>query len=423
MSDQYYTPEEVADRYKRKPETVRRWIREGKLEAKKVRGRIFIPAEALQSLEQSIEQTRQHPKTGASAQQPDWGRATMSRREFLHDVGVGVTYSLIILTTGGVLAEYKRWRERSAEQAKIEEKVKDLFGELFGAPDKIRFSAEGAHPDNAAAGRALRPVLGMYDQPPAIDTGPDSSQLKILTEGDVVLLGGPASTHLTRIVWEFEGSNNRELKRDPNPILPLRFYGLAEVNNLSVQQCGHVGWRLESVGHIRTINWPFMDTKKKQLIVPERGPKKSTYLSDNKIEIQGESVWLPYDNYLIVTKLPNFLSSRRQGHPSSWPQLLVFQGNNGVGTRAAELLLQPAGLEALEHVQSKLQGVSAFQVIFRVCDIELTKQGFHRFRKIEALDWAIEPLDIDEKIYDRAHEKAVKAYEEAIDFEQDEDTR
>lgn len=116
---------------------------------------------------------------------------------------------------------------------------------------------------------------------------------------------------------------------------------------------------------------------------------------------------LPSENYLLVTKLPNFLSSKRQGNPSSWPQLLVFEGNNGLGTRAVELLLQPAGLEGLDHVKSRLQGATAFQTLFRVYDIELTTQGFHRFRKIEPLDWAIEPLKVDEHTYEKAHKKAI----------------
>jgi len=395
VSDKYYTLGEVAERFRKTPRTVRRWIQEGRLEAVKVGGRILIPEKAVQSLKRPIEPDEDQSEDKAGRQQPDWGTATMSRRQIL--ISLATTVAVEIMVTAGeriVGHEYREWLKRRTD----EERAKELFWDLFGAPGRERHFYEGTHPDNLAAGRTLHSVFGMYDAKPI--QMPSDSWNKISPDGDIVLVGGPNSTELTMIAWEFDVPNMRELDRDPNPIIPLRFFGISNTKSASLGR-DRVGWNLEGVGPVSTVNWPYIDVKRgEELIIPDLG--------GGKIEVNEEDVYLPFENHLLVTRLPNFLSSKRQGHPSSWPQMLFFQANNGIGTRAAELLLQPAGLEALEHVKSKLQGATAFQALFRVYDPELTWGNFHRFRKIEPLDWAIEPLNIDDQTFERAHKKAIE---------------
>lgn len=193
--------------------------------------------------------TRGQAEPRASSPSPDCGTATMCRREFLR---AGVCAVTVLAIERG-LREYDAWLATRAEQVRQEEKVRDLFGQLFGAPAKTRFSHEGTHPDNLAAARVLRPVLRLYDSKPIL--APAGGQIKILPEGDVVLIGGPNSTPLTMIAWEFDGPNMRELDRDQDPIIPLRFYGISNVKHPWLPG-DPVGWHLETVGPVSTVNWP-----------------------------------------------------------------------------------------------------------------------------------------------------------------------
>jgi excisionase family DNA binding protein len=190
MSNEYYTLKEVAERFRKTPRTVRRWIDEGRLEGVKVRGRILIPKEALQSLEHPLEPSSRPAGAKNNDQHTNCGTATMSRREFLRDLSVATISGATVLVVERFLGRwYDLWRARRQEVIQREEKARDLFGELLGAPYKMRSFDAGTHPDNLAAGRALAPVLGLYDSKPI--PVPGMSQIKILPEGDVVLVGGP----------------------------------------------------------------------------------------------------------------------------------------------------------------------------------------------------------------------------------------
>jgi len=48
MSEKYYSPEEIAERFNLKPGTVRSWINQGKLKAVKLGNLWRIPEEELQ---------------------------------------------------------------------------------------------------------------------------------------------------------------------------------------------------------------------------------------------------------------------------------------------------------------------------------------------------------------------------------------
>lgn len=152
---------------------------------------------------------------------------------------------------------------------------------------------------------------------------------------------------------------------------------------------------MEGVGPVATVNWHYVDTKKRKRIRPEPG---------KRITVKEGDAYIPRDNYLLVTRLPNFLTSDfeelLQLDPSVWPHLLVFEGNHGLGTRAAELLVGSAGLKALEEAKSELRGATEFQVLFRVTGIELTDKGFHRFHKIELVEDGVARLNsLEIKLY------------------------
>lgn len=128
------------------------------------------------------------------------------------------------------------------------------------------------------------------------------------------------------------------------------------------------------------------------------------------MSIDSGDAFLPADDFLLVTRLPNFLSpdfeNLLQLDPSQWPQILVFQGIHGIGTRAAELLLGASGLHALHSINTGRDKTPAFQALFRVTDVDLTGGGFHKFHKIEAVE--VVSLDIDTNHYQLARAKALE---------------
>jgi hypothetical protein len=311
----------------------------------------------------------------------------------------------------------KKSERQEREQA--EKEAKHLFDQLFGplqpsgtgtadTPTRVR---AGTHPDNRAAEGALLELLGITND----TVFEEADELEIAGDGGLVLFGGPNSTPYTSVAWEFDGPNYRQLRRSENPILPIRFYGLSDVTDPTLVRDVRIGWDLEGVGEVSTVNWPYIDTYRSgKTYRPEPDRRQN-----KRLTVKGESVFLPYDNYLLVTRLPNFmlrdLSTLDGVHPSVWPHLLVIEGNHGLGTRAVELLLQKQGLQALSDASSALRGSHAFQVLFRVEHLELTGTtsadgtplAYHRFRTINLE----EPQDLDHigtDTYKRAHDRAWK---------------
>jgi hypothetical protein len=131
------------------------------------------------------------------------------------------------------------------------------------------------------------------------------------------------------------------------------------------------------------------------------------------MSVDGKSVRRPSTNYIIATRLPNFMDKRfarvieRRSLPFA-PRLLVIEGANGIGTRAAELLVQPDGLHALEDARRRLGGhCTAFQVLFKVSILSEPDEGdFDRFKHIECEEVAdLEPY-IRLEDYTLAHRRA-----------------
>jgi hypothetical protein len=173
---------------------------------------------------------------------------------------------------------------------------------------------------------------------------------------------------------------------------------------------------MEGVGPVLVPLWSVICTD------PNKPWGKELTLSVNnrkKIEVyhegRFESLPILSDNYLVVTKLPNFLSLdfadilKKEGDVSTLPSMLVFDGMNGIGTRAVELLTQPEGLKQLERIKNEVSQLPAFQLLFRVSDFELTGEGdkaFHKANTIELIDDPV-PIDPDPAIYQKAHEYAM----------------
>lgn len=317
---------------------------------------------------------------------------------------------LLTQTWSSVLTEATLRTKQEAEEL-----FRDIFGlvHLEQADDvqpvnlgRRTYSSGQIHPDNKAAGKTLNKVIGLYDTAssnaqivPSIDTPLDD---------DVVLVGGSASTPFTRIVFEQDGPFDYKLSRSKRPIIPLPYYGLSDPTPIKTDRVGLV---IEGVGPVAQYNWACVYTgpsgNKEKMLRSTPGREELNVEQEGRIE----TVHVPIDNYLIITKLPNFLSSKfevasERNDRSTWPHVIVFDGMHGVGTRAVELLLREEGFETIEFLNRELHGTTEFQVVFRPKEIQRTDEGFHRAHAIELID--VVPLQLDTKIYQEAHKYAMR---------------
>lgn len=319
--------------------------------------------------------------------------------------------------TGAAKKRQEQELDRAAHEAEC------LFDDIFRplrAPTDIQPEPSarvraGTHPDNRAAESALLPILGVTDP----TTFQFTEELEIigtgdLVLGDLVLLGGANSTPLTSVAWQFHGPNARQLRRPDQPILPLRFYGLSDVTDPTLVRDVRIGWSLEGVGRVATVNWPYIDTYKPG----KRYRPEPDYRTGRQIGVHGERAYLPRSNYLLITRLPNFLVRDLQDlpeDPSIWPHLLMIEGNHGLGTRAVELLVQKPGLGALRDVPREVRSSHAFQVLFRVTDLELGKPGSEENLELEDAGWE-EDLKLEEAKSEDATRSAFHRFRQ-IDLE------
>ncbi|WP_448623564.1 hypothetical protein [Geodermatophilus sp. URMC 64] len=289
----------------------------------------------------------------------------------------------------------------------------DLFREVFvgaqssatpfthspGRP-KFKDTLHNFHPDNWAAACALGSPLGY---PHSVDYV-TREHGTVSLEGNVALFGGCTSTDETTIAFEFEGPNDRTLRRPVKPLIPLRWCELGDVNDPAVADTGPVAYNYEGVGPRRTAAWPVVE------LDMQSGKATHYYiprLSRESVDVQEQSLPLPSDNYLYITRLPNFLDENFDpDRRDNWRHMLLFSGSNGIGTRAAELLITSGGLDQLEEASRSLGGSREFQILLRAHQPVEENGGYHRFTRLEFI--GAQPLDnlVSIENYRSAYERA-----------------
>lgn len=267
----------------------------------------------------------------------------------------------------------------------------------------------GYHVDNLAAGLSIAGPLGLLEK----DRRPTRTEGSIDApiNSDMILIGGPNSTPLTQIAWEFKGPNDYQQVRANEPVIPLTYYGISDTEGLE-----RVGWSMEGQGDVPAFNWPFVCTDP-QRSYSELVPEYSSETLLTERDGRTETVPLLRTNYLLVTRLPNFLAPNfpeivMKSPREDWPYLLVFEGNHGIGTRGVELLLTADGSRLLDKLQDSLKGVSAFQQMFRLGEIGRTPAEFHKFNSIE-LFGDVAPIEVQDATYLRAHEQGMERMRQA----------
>jgi hypothetical protein len=296
--------------------------------------------------------------------------------------------------------------------------ARELFRWLFGtttthrrtSSDKHRFDyAIGRqqyggpshfHPDNWAAGVSVAATLESRNL--TVDELRAARGLPLQLEGEIFIAGGPNSTQETSVAWEFEGSSDQELDRREGALLPLRWWGVSNRNDPGVTSAEPHGYIMEDVGPTKESVWPLIDRL-------DRSSVLDMIPTDEYINVDGERLRVPGNNYLIATRVPNYLDPGfptilRRGLP--WPHLLVFEGANGIGTRAVELLSSAAGLQALQDAVDELDGAREFQLLFEAYAPQRDViSGFHRFSRIRLVA-AHKVTNVEDQVWEGLHNYA-----------------
>lgn len=309
--------------------------------------------------------------------------ADAARRAFTIGAAVGVVGTFIGSNWGPWSVDRMIELDKSrAETENQRRKARHINEELFGAPYHTRYYDHGGHPDNLDLAVKFAPSLGMLDLNLSKDPEGHMRRRGNLATADQIVYGGPNSTPFTRLAWEFWGPNTRQLVRRSDPSVPLRFVG--ESNELNKK--GIPDYWIQYVNADGKLEqeeaWPILDKRNaNRPYAPKPGKYAGTLIKNPEIK-----AYLPMDNYLTITKVPNFVGKPpNKADHRLWPNIVVIEGSNGIGTRAAELLQLPEHLKLLEDLKRFLQGAESFQVMFRVYDLEETRTGMHRFRQIEPM--------------------------------------
>lgn len=316
-----------------------------------------------------------------------------------------------------LLGRIKRWRheeeKRLADAHRAAGEIQEIIGRGrygFDAPLTVSLGRPNPrkelHPEHLAGSCPLIEALSLLDETPIVLE--DNELQEIDTNGDMILMGGANSTDLSMLAFEYEEVAPRSYIRRPDAFIPLRYYGIADCNYLGLQ--GPAAWNMEETGPVSVVSRPFFDIVRQRRLWLDR-------TREAEVEVEGRLFPRLLSNNLLITKLPNFLDPHFKNYApvdldGVVPSIVIFAGNNGVGTRALELLLETSGRSLLTHLATSLRGLNAWQVMLRVSSPETTSYGcgYDRFTDIQLQDPvadAIVPIDVGWNTYCAAHDRGV----------------
>lgn len=291
------------------------------------------------------------------------------------DVGTGVVTDAIIRSR----------QPKSDDQLEAERLCKSIFG----LDANMRYCALGRKygnafsADNVAALRGLRIPLEFDGDLE------DCEPLSALPKDDCVIFGGPNCTLASQLAFEFKKDVPnapvdelwRPEDRGETPIIPLKFYGLSDRRLVKNDQ--RVGRILEGGKRVEGANWGIvcvLDGATRDNY-PVLQSKSST---EDPITLpSGETIGRIVDDYLVITRIPNFLSPEFDpNNRKTWTHMVVFDGGHGTGTRAAELLPASRKLKLLNTIAEKVKGADVFQVVLHVGEVA-EDGGYHKAHDID----------------------------------------
>lgn len=236
------------------------------------------------------------------------------------------------------------------------------------------------HPDDAAAFATIAgPSLAHAMQSDWLLLDEVAGDL----ESNVVVIGSPGSEGLSRLIFGYQESSDHRLQYTGTTLdLPYRWEeDRAEVSAscLRMQPDGHTS---------RRPNWPIVDARHGLSLRP-RTNNEGFLTSD----------------YLLVTKLPNFLTASGNERGRT---ILSVGGSHGVATRAVEHLFSQPELAA--ELLRRHHGAPAphFQALFEARSVVHSARLGSTARRLVLVDYV--PLTFTDQAIHLAHRAAAERF-------------
>ncbi len=311
-----------------------------------------------------------------------YSRFYQTRRTFGMKVLSTFIFAVATGGTGGILAYHYKKADDERTDATV---AQDLFDEIFGQINLDCgynlgkwYDHGDVHRDDRAAFDSIlsgRPSMAASDHRMR-----NSLPVSMPVKSEYVLIGGPVSTPIVRDVWQYETGRRSgpSLKRVNEPLLPLPYSFIFDDEDDRMKDMERFSWTFaDGSGRFAdSPNRPLLDGQRNRLLIPKP--------SSEFRPVRGEQLRVPYDNYLIITRIPNFLSEKfDERYPDLWGSLVSIQATHGIGTRAVGLLLTHKGKDPLLKMKDAISDARAFQAVFRVSKPEVDSNGIDNFKNIE----------------------------------------
>jgi hypothetical protein len=261
--------------------------------------------------------------------------------------------------------------QRRAYDLEIEREAKFLLGLDRHSGVAYRHDAvhpdfeEGVlHPDNLDA---LASASGS-----SIARARDLRQLEVLDdirvaiEEDQVLIGSPMAEGLSRVVFGYDEHGSGNVLRRESASIDLPYSWEFDATKLAAHATA--ARFVRGQGWVERPNW--------YVVCNRSGMRDKRYTPH--VDNNGRLA----DDYLIVTRIPNFLTESAFGMDRF---IVSIAGTHGTGTRAIELLLRDKSI--LNEVADKLgRDCDRFQILLRAADVVHDTDVGSRATALELID-------------------------------------
>ncbi len=205
-----------------------------------------------------------------------------------------------------------------------------------------------------------------------------------LNEG-MVLIGSPEAEALTRLVFGYRKLPETRRVEDLGDVLDLPFRWLEDVHLVSARCRRYVPGK----GLVTRPNWPIIDNTGQR-------PKKLFPSVSNEGLLESD--------FLVITRVPNFLTSQAQ---ESGRSIVSIAGTHGVGTRSVGLLLR--NQKVLQAVAERIPaGTEAFQILVEAKSIVHDPVRGSKARSV--LVRAVHPINRSDDVWARARQGLHRRY-------------
>lgn len=250
-----------------------------------------------------------------------------------------------------ILGSLGRWLEAKRHEARMVKWAKELIGiastDLYSyrlAMNHPLYRRGNAHPDDAASFHSIVSA----DVSRAMELGllNITEDISVSLNDGMILIGSPEAEAVTRLVFGYESySTDRGMRYIGNTIdLPYRWQEDRESVEATCTRYVH------GKGKVLRPNWPVISNvgNNEKVLYPV---------------IRNDG--LLHSDFLLITKVPNFLTSRAY---QSGRSIVSIAGSHGTGTRAINTLLNDRRVLATIGEQIP-RGYPSFQILLEAYDI------------------------------------------------------